>query len=130
MKTLKKLMIVTLLLGTVVFANAKGKGKYEEKCHSVSCEQIRNSLHEIIKSDLGKSNNFFYDNSINSFNSDVCVTFFITNNNKVQLLKAQSDDGLAIDYISQLFENTKINVAEKDQNKKFRVTLKLIYQAL
>ncbi|GEM_PF-3114899 len=121
-------MFVILFVGTTMLVSASEKSK--KKGESASCQVVNTSLCEIIKSDFEKPGNYFYENDINRFKSDVSVVFYITSQNEVKILRAKSDDGSAIKYIKQLFLKTKINVPDEYENRKFRIVLKLDYRAL
>lgn len=126
MKTLKKLMLITFFAGMVLFVQANEN--YVKKYEIVPFQELRSSVLNFIKSDFVKEGNYFYKNNIDKFKSDVTVVFYVSSENRIQLLNAESENKIAVEYIQQLLDEAKIKLAEDYQNKKFKLTLKLDYR--
>ena len=126
MKTLKKLMSVVLLLGAILSASAKDN--YVKSHKEIPYQEIRTSILNYIKSDFAREHNYFYDNNISKFKGEVEIKFYITSDQKIQLLNADGQDVVAIEYVKQLLDDAKINVPDEYQNRKFKINLRLDYR--
>lgn len=126
MKTLKNLMLIILFTGTVLFVKAND---YYVTNYEVSpYQELRTSLQKCIIADFRRGGNYFYKNNINEFKSEVTIVFYVTDENQIQLVKIESRNGIAIEYIQQLFAKTIIKISDDYQYKKYKLTLKLDYR--
>ena len=126
MKTLKKLMLIILFTGTVLFV--KANDYYVKKYEVVPFQELRTSLLNYIKADFVKEGNYFYKNDIEKFKSEVTIVFYITAENQIQLVKAESKNETAVEYVQQLLDDAKIKIADDYQNKKYKLSLVLDYR--
>jgi hypothetical protein len=127
MKTIKNLMFIILFATTTLFANAVEKNA--KVTEAVACKQIQTSVLDFVQSDIENVNNFFYTNGINRLKSEVTIHFYVTADNKINLIKADSNDGISVDYVKQLLHNAAVNAPKGFQSKIYRMTIKLDYLA-
>jgi len=127
MKTLKTLIIVSLLSVTTLLANANEEHEVPTLKAS-TVEELKTSIEDVFKNDFKRYNNFFYQNGINKFKENVVIKFRISPNNKLHIFSVECDDCDGTEYVKEMLKNVKFDIDENLMKRNYSLNIKLNYR--
>ncbi|MCF8363824.1 MAG: hypothetical protein K9G70_14500 [Prolixibacteraceae bacterium] len=127
MKTLKTLIIVSLLSVTTLLANANEEHEVPTLKAS-TVEELKTSIEDVIKNDFNHYNNFFYQKGINKFQENVVVKFRIMPNKKLYMYSVECEDCDGAEYVKEMLKNVTFDVDENLMKRNYALNIKLDYR--
>lgn len=127
MKTLKNLIIVSLLTVTTFLATAN-EGHEVPTLKASNVEELKTSIEDAFKNDFKQYNNFFYENGINKFKGNVVVKFRIMPNNKLFIYSVECGDCDGAEYVKKMLKKVTLDVDENLMKRNYALNIKLDYR--
>jgi hypothetical protein len=124
MKTLQTILTIAFVALMVTTGNAK---KYTNTVVNNN-EELKHFIGQTVRADMESYGNYLYQNNINSLEKDAWVTFFIDQNGTLIVTKVKCDNCDTKNYVTELFNRTKLDIQPEMTNKFYRVKLSLIYK--
>jgi hypothetical protein len=127
MKTLKTLIIVSLLSVTTLLATAKEEHEVPT-LKATTVEELKSSIEDVFKNDFNSHNNFFYQKGINKFQENVVIKFRIMPNKKMHIYSVECNDCDGTEYVKEMLKNVKLDVDENLMKRNYALNIKLDYR--
>jgi hypothetical protein len=126
MKTLNSFLMIALFvtMGTVANANTH----FESVVKNSS--ELKNLIGKKFDEDLKHVFNYLYEKDVRSLDENVKVTFTISREGVINVVKVDCDNCDAADYAKKLLHQAKFNVSDEMLSKRYVVNIKLKYKAV